>query len=130
MVYLTTSGGQEADSRVIYWAPRHGLQCSRDRGAAARERRVEHRGQVGGKHHLVFTRWARGQTSEGRRRGRRCEDERRGTRKRLDGLGAHGGAGLSEGLGLISPCFIVNELRAVVCLYNQGEGAELLRCQK
>lgn len=35
-------------------------------------------------------------------------------------------AGLSKGLGLISLCFIVNELHAVVCLYNQGEEAELL----
>lgn len=34
--------------------------------------------------------------------------------------------GLSEGLGLISLCFIVNELNAVVCLYNQGKEAELL----
>lgn len=30
------------------------------------------------------------------------------------------------GSGLISPCFIGNELHAVVCLYNQGEAAELL----
>lgn len=28
--------------------------------------------------------------------------------------------------GLISPSFIGNELHAVVCLYNQGEAAELL----
>ena len=35
-------------------------------------------------------------------------------------------AGLSKGPGLISLCFIVNELHAVVCLYNQGEEAELL----
>lgn len=31
-----------------------------------------------------------------------------------------------RGSSLISLCFIVNELHAVVCLYNQGEGAELL----
>lgn len=35
-------------------------------------------------------------------------------------------AALVYGLGLISPCFIADELHAVVCLYNQGEAAELL----